>query len=93
MVRIITPEEMDKIIDDPKNPSYEGKFMYITSDKAYVCCDNQDGDAWVEQFDDLITATKWLNGLFEIGDVIINDLPQTLKRIRESNDKNKNQVQ
>lgn len=69
MVKIITPEQMNKIIDDRKNPSHEGKFMYITSDDKYVCCDNETGDAWVEEFDDLIIATKWLNGLIEMEDV------------------------
>jgi hypothetical protein len=69
MVLIITPEKMNQIIDDPKNPSHEGKFMCITSDNNYVCCDNETGDAWVEEFDNLITATKWLNGLIEMEDV------------------------
>ncbi len=73
MVLIITPEQMNQIIDDPHNPSHVGKFMYITSDDQYICCDNETGAAFVEKFNDLITATKWLNGLIEMDDIHDNE--------------------
>ena len=65
MVEIITKRQMDLIIACPKRADNIGKFMYITKDNIYVCCDNQTGDAWVEEFSDLIIATKWLNNLFD----------------------------
>jgi hypothetical protein len=70
MVKIITPEQMNKIIEDPHNFSNKGKFMYITKNDNYVCCDNQTGDALVKEFSSLITATKWLNGLFDYSDLL-----------------------
>lgn len=66
MVQIITSEQMNKIINDPLNPDYKGKnFMVITPDTKFVCCDNQDGEAYTEEFEDLVIATKWLNRMFD----------------------------
>ena len=67
MVLVITEKEMNQIINHPSNIDHLGKFMTIKSKDDYLCCNNQDGQAKTQTFSDLILATKWLNGLIDVG--------------------------
>ena len=57
-VHRVYPQEADKIIEERK---IKGKFYLRDADK-WVGIDNEDGDAWTEEFSSLIECIDWLIG-------------------------------
>lgn len=55
-IRLISRERMHTIID-----RYAPIGRYMTREgRKWVACDNTTGDAWVEEFDTMKQAVKWL---------------------------------
>lgn len=61
----ITNAEAAKIIDT-RMP--RGFFLTPETDGTFTAIDNENGDAFTENFPDMKTAVEWLNGIFEVGE-------------------------
>lgn len=61
MIKCVSKLEFDKI----KNDKQCNLFIEYCKDK-WVACDNSTGDMWVEEFDNLDMAIRWLKGEFEV---------------------------
>lgn len=77
-VHRVYPQEADKIIEERK---IKGKFYLRDADK-WVGIDNEDGDAWTEEFSSLIECIDWLIGktfdCFKCGEVEIPYVSTTI---------------
>ena len=77
-VHRVYPQEADKIIEERK---IKGKFYLRDADK-WVGIDNEDGDAWTEEFNSLIECIDWLIGkafdCFKCGEVEIPYVSTTI---------------
>lgn len=60
-VKKVTPEEAERII---KTREPRGKFYCVEKSprfrRAYVGIDNEDGEAWTEEFRSLGACRRWL---------------------------------
>ena len=71
-IELIDKQKADEILSsDCTSSKYEplGSFYY-KSDDLYVGIDNSNGDAFVEEFDNVDDCIDWLNGRFEILDYL-----------------------
>jgi len=58
MIKKVSSEMMNKIIETRKP---YGRFFYRAGN-VFVACDNERGDAWVEEFSTLAQCITWLGG-------------------------------
>lgn len=64
MIMCITKDKFNKIIDKEIDYKYDWFICYDSG--MWVACDNSQGDMWVEEFNSLDNACKWLKGEFEL---------------------------
>ncbi len=50
----------NKIIENPNNSQFKGRFYLIEEDKTYTCIDNTEGEAYTENFSSIVKAAYWL---------------------------------
>lgn len=69
MIKFVLKEEISEIISnfDKNISNEEGKFLTVEGNK-YIAVDNETGDAWTEDFDNIKDAIDWLNGKIGIDD-------------------------
>ena len=61
MIKCVKELDFDRIKNDK-----ECKLFIMYDNGTWVACDNSTGNMWVEEFEHLEKAIKWLKGEFEV---------------------------
>jgi len=67
-IECITVDRLKSICDHPKSNGSLGRYLCLNDDLRFTrdsmcitACDNRDGQAWLENFDNVQIAIKWLD--------------------------------
>lgn len=58
----------DSVTDKGVYPFMLGERLYSNEGDKFTGCDNSDGNAWTDTFDDLKSCIEWLEGKYDLGD-------------------------
>ena len=60
-IELVSSEELKAVITVPE--IYKSRKFLTDNGDIYTACDNSDGNAWTEDFNSIVDAIAWLEGM------------------------------